>query len=93
LSGGLASRPGWLVAVGDPAQGLAAERHDGIWEVQRTLDFPGTVFGLQCDTRDQAAKTARGYAELFGAHRSGRVVERQAPARSGSYPDANSAQG
>lgn len=36
---------GW-VAVGDPAQILPPGRHEAIWAVQRTLDFPGTVFGL-----------------------------------------------
>lgn len=36
---------GW-VAVGDPARILPPHEHDAIWAVQRPLDFPGTVFGL-----------------------------------------------
>lgn len=36
---------GW-VAVGDPVSILPPERHEDIWEIQRTLDFPGTVYGL-----------------------------------------------
>ena len=34
---------GW-VAVGDPAAILPPGDHDAIWAIQRTLDFPGTVF-------------------------------------------------
>ena len=34
------------VAVGDPARVLPPERHDEIWAIQETLDFPGTVFGV-----------------------------------------------
>lgn len=36
---------GW-VAVGDPASILPPEQHDRIWAIQKTLDFPGTVFGV-----------------------------------------------
>ena len=35
---------GW-VAVGDPARLFAPQEHDAIWDVQREMDFPGTVFG------------------------------------------------
>ena len=37
---------GW-VAVGDPARILPPDRHDEIWAVQRTLDFPRYVFGAE----------------------------------------------
>lgn len=36
---------GWI-AVGDPAQILPPEKHDEIWAIQRALDFPRTVFGI-----------------------------------------------
>jgi len=36
---------GW-VAVGRPAELFAPENHEAIWEVQRNMDFPGTVFGV-----------------------------------------------
>lgn len=36
---------GW-VAVGDPAHILPPDRHEEIWAIQKTLDFPGTVFGV-----------------------------------------------
>lgn len=39
---------GWI-AVGDPAQLFSPDRHDELWEVQQTLDFPGTMYGLSRD--------------------------------------------
>lgn len=36
---------GWI-AVGDPAQILPPEAHDQIWTVQKPLDFPKSVFGV-----------------------------------------------
>ncbi len=36
---------GWI-AVGDPARILPPDRHDEIWSVQKPLDFPKTVFGI-----------------------------------------------
>jgi carbonic anhydrase/acetyltransferase-like protein (isoleucine patch superfamily) len=36
---------GWI-AVGDPATILPPERHDEIWAIQKTLDFPKAVFGV-----------------------------------------------
>lgn len=40
---------GW-VAVGDPATILPPDRHDDIWTMQKPLDFPGFVYGLDRDT-------------------------------------------
>jgi carbonic anhydrase/acetyltransferase-like protein (isoleucine patch superfamily) len=37
---------GWI-AVGDPVKILPPERHDEIWAIQKTLDFPQTVFGVE----------------------------------------------
>jgi carbonic anhydrase/acetyltransferase-like protein (isoleucine patch superfamily) len=34
------------IAVGDPAHILPPDRHDEIWAVQKPLDFPGYVFGV-----------------------------------------------
>jgi carbonic anhydrase/acetyltransferase-like protein (isoleucine patch superfamily) len=64
---------GWI-AVGDPAQLFPSEAHDELWPVQRAMDFPGTVFGIE---RDQLTmeKVAEHYAELFGRHRGDRPLE------------------
>ncbi|MBM3540087.1 MAG: gamma carbonic anhydrase family protein, partial [Alphaproteobacteria bacterium] len=37
---------GW-VAIGNPAQILAPNEHEKIWEIQKTLDFPKAVFNLE----------------------------------------------
>jgi carbonic anhydrase/acetyltransferase-like protein (isoleucine patch superfamily) len=36
---------GW-VAVGDPAKIFPPGRHEQIWAIQETLDFPGAVYGI-----------------------------------------------
>jgi hypothetical protein len=63
---------GWI-AVGDPAQILPPDRHDDIWAIQRELDFPGTVLGIE--RGGSAADVTGRYAELFGRHRDDTVVE------------------
>src|SRR6266699_5304392 len=40
---------GW-VAVGDPAEILPPGRHEQIWAIQESLDFPGTVYGVARST-------------------------------------------
>ena len=37
---------GW-VAVGDPAQVLPPSEHERIWEIQKLLNFPRTVYGFE----------------------------------------------
>jgi carbonic anhydrase/acetyltransferase-like protein (isoleucine patch superfamily) len=53
---------GWI-AVGDPAQLFPPAAHDELWEVQRPLDFPGFVFGIE---RDDPHAMVR-MTERFGA--------------------------
>jgi gamma-carbonic anhydrase len=64
---------GW-VAAGDPARVFPPQRHEDIWAIQETLDFPGTAFGLPRDTPDLAAQATRRYAEAFGRHRGDRLI-------------------
>lgn len=35
------------IAVGDPAQILPPDKHDEIWEIQKPLNFPKTVYGIE----------------------------------------------
>jgi carbonic anhydrase/acetyltransferase-like protein (isoleucine patch superfamily) len=37
---------GW-VAVGNPAATFPPSEHNQIWAIQQTLDFPGTVYGVE----------------------------------------------
>jgi carbonic anhydrase/acetyltransferase-like protein (isoleucine patch superfamily) len=65
---------GW-VAVGDPARILPPSEHQQIWEVQRQLDFIGTVYGIQPGSpRAEMAEITRRYAELFGRHHDDRIL-------------------
>jgi carbonic anhydrase/acetyltransferase-like protein (isoleucine patch superfamily) len=64
---------GWI-AVGDPAEVLPPDQHDRIWEVQRQLDFPGTVFGVPRDTPQAQMAISRSYSSLFGCHKSDRPI-------------------
>lgn len=62
---------GW-VAVGSPAAILPPERHDEIWAIQRELDFPGTVYGVQRGT--SMADLMRRQSDYYGAHDGDRLV-------------------
>jgi carbonic anhydrase/acetyltransferase-like protein (isoleucine patch superfamily) len=64
---------GW-VAVGDPAEILPPDQHDRIWEIQRQLDFPGTVFGVPRDTPQLQTVVSRSYSSLFGRHRADQPI-------------------
>jgi len=60
---------GWI-AAGDPPELFAPGQHDELWVVQRELDFPGTVYGVERGT--PAADLMARQSEFFGAHREDR---------------------
>jgi carbonic anhydrase/acetyltransferase-like protein (isoleucine patch superfamily) len=66
---------GWI-AVGDPAALYPPERHSEIWPIQRELDWPGTVYGLEREAEGETImpEAMRRYSELFGAHADDRVI-------------------
>jgi carbonic anhydrase/acetyltransferase-like protein (isoleucine patch superfamily) len=57
---------GW-VAVGNPAKLLSPDQHNTIWELQKPLNFPLTVYGFD---REEASmeKITRRLAESLGSH-------------------------
>jgi carbonic anhydrase/acetyltransferase-like protein (isoleucine patch superfamily) len=63
---------GWI-ALGDPAELFSPDRHDELWQVQRGLDFPGTVYGVARGTsmRDIMA----GQSDFYGEHSNDRLIE------------------
>ncbi len=67
LPGGATVPIGW-VAVGDPASILPPERHDEIWAVQRELDFPGTVFGVDRNGTDPMREITERWSRGLGSH-------------------------
>jgi hypothetical protein len=46
--------------------------HDEIWEIQKGLDFPGTVYGLS--RAASARERMQRQADWFAAHRDDRVM-------------------
>ena len=64
---------GW-VAVGDPAQLLSPDRHEEIWALQKDLDFPGFVFGLDRATPDLMIQLTERYGAALARHADDRRV-------------------
>jgi carbonic anhydrase/acetyltransferase-like protein (isoleucine patch superfamily) len=56
---------GWI-AAGNPAQLFSPDRHEELWQTQRELDFPGTVYGVPRGTpmREVMARQSA----FYGAH-------------------------
>jgi carbonic anhydrase/acetyltransferase-like protein (isoleucine patch superfamily) len=55
---------GWI-AVGDPAQLFAPVQHEELWAVQRELDFPGFVFGVDREDPDAMVRLTERYADAL----------------------------
>jgi carbonic anhydrase/acetyltransferase-like protein (isoleucine patch superfamily) len=64
---------GWI-AVGDPADLFPPDAHEELWPIQRSMDFPRTVFGLERAEATMDRVSAR-YAERFGRHLGDRIVD------------------
>ena len=72
LSAGSVVPIGW-VAVGDPAEVHPPSEHDRIWEVQRALDFPGTVWGV--DRAVPKGERTKRYAKALMRHKADRKIQ------------------
>ncbi|TPQ21950.1 gamma carbonic anhydrase family protein [Streptomyces sporangiiformans] len=68
---------GWVAAGAPEAQLFPPDRHDELWEVQRELDFPGTVYGVPRGTpmREIMARQA----DYFGAHLGDQPLDEPPP--------------
>lgn len=64
------------VAVGDPAKVFPPDQHDYIWEVQKTLNFNRTVYGVETEdgkpTMPEIIKMTTSY---LGKHIDDEVIE------------------
>jgi carbonic anhydrase/acetyltransferase-like protein (isoleucine patch superfamily) len=63
---------GWI-AAGNPAQLFSPDRHDELWELQRTLDFPGTVYGVPRNTPMRTLMARQ--STYYGTHRNDRLLD------------------
>jgi carbonic anhydrase/acetyltransferase-like protein (isoleucine patch superfamily) len=66
LAAGATVPIGW-VAVGSPAQILPPDEHEKIWEIQKPLNFPLTVYGLERSQANMVEITRR-LSEVLGSH-------------------------
>jgi carbonic anhydrase/acetyltransferase-like protein (isoleucine patch superfamily) len=60
---------GWI-AVGEPAQILPPDQHEGIWAVQETLDFPRFVYGVDRSATNVMKTITARLSDALGAHRA-----------------------
>jgi carbonic anhydrase/acetyltransferase-like protein (isoleucine patch superfamily) len=66
---------GW-VAVGVPAEILPPDEHEKIWAIQKPLDFPGTVFGVNRGPDEKMMpEMTRRYTKGLEKHREDRILE------------------
>ena len=63
---------GW-VAVGDPARLFSPDRHEDIWAIQKPLNFPLTVYGMDRPEASMEKITSR-LADKLGTHRDDTVI-------------------
>ena len=80
---------GW-VAVGDPAEIYSPAQHQHIGEIQESLDFPGTVYGVTPDT--PASERMSRQAAWFAAHRRDRILDEGSPGQNDWGVQASDAQ-
>nr|WP_236731832.1 MULTISPECIES: hypothetical protein [Agrobacterium tumefaciens complex] len=50
--------------------GLSPDQHEAIWEIQKTLDFPGFVYGVDRSAPDVMKTITSGLSDALGVHRS-----------------------
>lgn len=55
---------GWI-AVGDPAQLFSPDQHDELWAVQKELDFPRYVFGVDRESEGVVRQMMERYARFL----------------------------
>lgn len=65
---------GWI-AVGNPAKIFPPNEHEKIWEIQKKMDFPGTVWGVDRATVSQGQRI-RSYAKALQRHRDDIVISK-----------------
>lgn len=61
------------VAVGAPAAILPPDQHERVWALQKPLNFPLTVYGLDRDEADMVKITQR-LSQALGSHRDDEVL-------------------
>jgi len=73
---------GW-VAVGNPARILPPNRHDEIWAIQKSLNFPRYVYGVDRAPlgKSNMPQITRKRSKALASHRKDTIVQRQVSRR------------
>lgn len=68
---------GW-VAVGDPAEILPPGEHERIWQIQKLLNFPKEVFGVErASAETMMPQITRRYTKGLGKHLRDHIVSEE----------------
>ncbi len=73
LTAGATVPIGW-VAVGDPANILPPDQHDKIWTIQKPLNFPLEVYGVDRTEADIMIKVTKRLSEALAGHKDDEIV-------------------
>ena len=63
---------GWI-AAGDPALLFPPDQHEALWQVQRNLDFPGTVYRVPRGTPMRTIMARQ--SAFYGTHDEDRMLD------------------
>lgn len=75
-----ASVPINWIAVGDPIQILPPEKHDEIWAIQKPLNFPLTVYGVdrpKNNETDIMIKVCNVMSDKLSSHKDDEIIDKQ----------------
>jgi carbonic anhydrase/acetyltransferase-like protein (isoleucine patch superfamily) len=67
---------GWI-AVGNPAQIFSPNEHEKIWALQKELNFPETVYGVdrKPDNETNMPQVTQMLAKYMGTHKNDEIIE------------------
>jgi carbonic anhydrase/acetyltransferase-like protein (isoleucine patch superfamily) len=66
------------IAVGDPVQILSPDKHDEIWAIQKPLNFPLTVYGIDRPKNDETEimiNVCNVMSERLSSHKNDEILE------------------
>lgn len=63
---------GWI-AVGNPAKIFPPDKHEEIWKIQKKMNFPGTVWGVDRDVSQ--GERIRSYARALHRHQDDKIIK------------------
>lgn len=68
---------GW-VAVGDPVKILPADKHEEIWAIQKELNFPGFVYGINRKDNGESImpEITKMMSKVLGSHLDDEVIKK-----------------